>query len=56
MEGASSAVDTVATGLTVKRCINHLKENRIEDAILTLLVYTLGLFDKAVSYGADICV
>lgn len=48
--------EVVQTGLTLASVINHLKNNRIEYAVFTLLAYTVGLLDKAISYGADICV
>lgn len=57
MESESEGIpETVQTGLTVASIINHLSKNRIEYAVFTLLAYTVGLLDKAISYGADICV
>ena len=50
-----SVSETLQTGLTLASFINHLSKNRIEYAVFTLLAYSIGLFDKAVSYGADIC-
>lgn len=52
----TSIPETVQTGLTLASVINHLSKNRIEYAVFTLLAYSVGLLDKAVSYGADICV
>lgn len=46
----------VKAGITLASIINHLSKNRIEYAVFSLLAYSIGLFDKAVSYGADICV
>ena len=34
----------------------HLKANRIEYAVFTLLIYSIGALDKAISYGQSICV
>jgi hypothetical protein len=33
----------------------QLKENRIEAMIVTILLYSTGLLEKAVVYGAGVC-
>ena len=35
---------------------NQLKENRIEAMIVTILLYSTGMLDKAWTYGAGVCV
>jgi len=50
------SADVVKTGLTLASFINHLSKNRIEYAVFTLLVYSLGLTDKVFAYGQNICV
>lgn len=34
----------------------HLKANRIEYAVFSLLLYSIGVVDKAITYGTGICV
>ena len=48
--------EVIQTGLTLASFINHLSKNRIEYAVFTLLAYSVGLLDKVVTYGQDICV
>lgn len=48
--------DAVQGGLTLASIINHLSKNRIEYAVFTLLAYSVGLLDKALTYGQSICV
>ena len=48
--------DAVHGGLTIASIINHLSKNRIEYAVFTLLAYSVGLMDKALTYGQSICV
>jgi len=50
------ATETVKTGLTVASCIGHIKNNRIEYLIVSLLMYSIGALDKAIEYGTGICV
>lgn len=52
----SAAVDAAQKGMLVKSMIGHLKENRIEYAVFTLLLYSLGVIDKAITYGTGLCV
>lgn len=57
MEPAADATaDVVKAGLTFASFINHLSKNRIEYAVFTLLAYSVGLLDKVITYGQDICV
>lgn len=41
-------------GLLAKLGI-QLKENRVEAMIVTILLYSTGLLEKAVVYGAGVC-
>ena len=47
--------EVVKSGLTVASCIGHIKNNRIEYLIVSLLMYSIGALDKAIEYGTDIC-
>lgn len=51
-----AALDTAKeVGLFTKLAI-QLKENRIEAMIVTILLYSTGMLDKAWTYGAGVCV
>jgi hypothetical protein len=39
-----------------KTVLGHLKENRIEYAVFSLLLYSIGAIDKAITYGTGLCV
>ena len=57
MEATTDGVVEVARkGVVLTTIMNHLKENRIEYAVFTLLAYSVGLLDKALTYGQSICV
>lgn len=49
------AAEAVQKGMMLRSVIGHLKENRIEYAVFTLLLYSIGAIDKAITYGAGIC-
>lgn len=51
----ASSSDVVKTGLTVASCINHIRNNRIEYLLASLLAYSVGALDKVTEYGASIC-
>jgi len=51
----ASATDAAKTGLTAANCINHIRNNRIEYLIVTLLAYSVGALDKAIAYGTGMC-
>ena len=48
----TECVKGASTGI---RAVQLLKENRIEAMIVTILLYSTGLFEKAVVYGAGVC-
>lgn len=49
------AAETVKELTFAGRCLHQLKENRIEAMIVTILLYSTGLLEKAVVYGAGVC-
>jgi hypothetical protein len=53
VEGTASEV--ARTSLTMASCIGHIKNNRIEYLIVSLLMYSIGALDKAIEYGTGIC-
>lgn len=45
-----------AKDLTVSgKILYQIKENRVEAMIVTILLYSTGLLEKAVVYGAGVC-
>jgi hypothetical protein len=55
-ETIGAAADVALKANVLKTVLGHLKENRIEYAVFTLLLYSLGAIDKAVTYGTGLCV
>jgi hypothetical protein len=60
MDGAEQAnltntLDTCADVSTSVRLLQLLKDNRIEMMVVTILLYSTGLLEKAVAYGAGVC-
>jgi hypothetical protein len=53
---ADTAMEAARRGAMIAAVVNHLSKNRIEYAVFTLLAYSIGLLDKAMSYGQSICV
>lgn len=45
-------IKTVGTGA---RLFQLAKENRLEAMIVTILLYSTGLLEKAVVYGSGVC-
>lgn len=39
----------------LSKLLTQLKDNRLECMIVTILLYSTGVLDKAVSYGAGVC-
>lgn len=37
------------------KLLHQLKENRVEAMIVTILLYSTGMLEKAVVYGAGVC-
>ena len=53
---AIASVDAAIKANVLRNVACHLKENRIEYAVFTLLLYSLGAIDKAITYGTGLCV
>jgi hypothetical protein len=51
-----SATDVAKTGLTMASCLNHIRNNRVEYLIVSLLAYSIGALDKGIEYAQGICV
>ena len=51
-----TAADVAMKGFTIANCMNHIRNNRIEYLVLSLLAYSVGALDKAIDYGTGICV
>lgn len=54
-ETIGAAADVAMKANVLKTVLGHLKENRIEYAVFTLLLYSLGAIDKAMTYGSGLC-
>ena len=52
----AEATDAAMKGLTVASCLNHIRNNRIEYLVVSLIAYSIGALDKAITYGQSICV
>jgi hypothetical protein len=37
------------------KLLHQLKENRVEAMIVTILLYSTGLLEKAYNYGSGVC-
>ena len=55
-ETAQTIADAAIKANAMKTVIGHLKENRLEYAVFTMLLYSVGLLDKAWTYGTGMCV
>ena len=55
-ETAQTIADAAIKANAMKTVIGHLKENRLEYAVFTMLLYSIGLLDKAWTYGTGMCV
>jgi hypothetical protein len=55
LEGAPEAIDAAGKAKTVHNVVCALKENRLEIAVFTLLLYSVGAIDKAMAYGTGLC-
>lgn len=38
------------------KMLNAIKENRVEAMIVTILLYSTGVLEKAFTYGTGVCV
>lgn len=53
--GHSTSLDDVKALTTSARLLLLLKQNRLEAMIVTILLYTTGVLDKAIVYGTGVC-
>ena len=51
----AEAADVAKKGLTVASCLNHIRNNRVEWLIVSLIAYSVGALDQAITYGQSIC-
>ena len=54
-ETIGTAADVVVKANVLRNVGCHLKENRLEYAVFTMLLYSVGLLDKAWTYGTGMC-
>jgi hypothetical protein len=52
----AEATDVAMKGLTMANCLNHIRNNRIEYLVISLLAYSIGALDKGIEYAQGICV
>jgi hypothetical protein len=52
MNVESECVKDLTTGA---RMLQLIKDNRLEAMIVTILLYSTGMLEKAVSYGTGVC-
>lgn len=55
MEAGSTSCDDVKALTTSARLLYLLKEHRLEAMVVTILLYSTGLLDKAIVYGSGVC-
>lgn len=48
-----TAADAVKTGLTMANCVKHIKDNRLEYLVVSLLLYSVGALDKGMQYAGQ---
>ena len=49
------AKDTATDVAKGARILQLVKENRIEAMVITILLYSTGILEKAVTYGQGVC-
>lgn len=47
--------EVVKTGLTFASCMNHIRNNRVEWLIVSLIAYSIGALDKGIEYAQGVC-
>lgn len=55
MEAECAAAEKLGEANMALKVLHALKENRLEVAVMTLLLYSVGAIDKAVTYGTGLC-
>lgn len=51
----TSPLDTCSDVTTSLRLLQMLKDNRIEMMVVTILLWSTGLLEQAVTYGSGVC-
>lgn len=51
----TQCIDTLADVSLPVRLLTLLKQNRIEMMVVTILLYSTGLLEQAVTYGQGVC-
>lgn len=55
METGTTSCDEAKALTTSARLLFLLKEHRLEAMVVTILLYSTGLLEKAVVYGSGVC-
>ncbi len=55
MTMTEAIVDNAKEISLASKLVTQLKENRLEAMIVTILLYSTGLLEKAVTYGTGVC-
>ena len=51
----TQCIDTLGDVTLFVRLLQLLKDNRIEMMVVTILLYSTGLLEQAVTYGQGVC-
>ena len=51
----TTTTEIVKDATFASKCLRLAKENRLEAMIVTILLYSTGLLERAVTYGAGVC-
>ena len=51
----TQCLDTLGSATLPVRLLTLLKQNRLEMMIVTILVYSTGLFNEATTYAQGVC-
>jgi hypothetical protein len=55
LDTTTQCIDTLTDVSLPVRLLNLLKQNRIEMMVVTILLYSTGLLEQAVTYGQGVC-
>lgn len=55
MNNQDNEIEAAATGVKLISLIEHIKQNNVSYLIGMLVMYQMGLLDKAFTYGTGIC-
>jgi len=53
MQTEGESVEAVKTGMTMASCISHIRNNRLEYLVVSLLLYSVGALDKGMQYAGQ---